>query len=104
MQAESYPTALPFLPVIENLPALRNALAGCEGCPLYGFATRAVFGVGPRRATAMLVGEQPGNDEDLQGIPFVGPAGKLLDQTLDELRIDRAQMYVTNAVKHFKFV
>jgi uracil-DNA glycosylase len=75
----------------------------CQRCPLYRFATQIVFGEGPARASVMLVGEQPGDQEDLQGRPFVGPAGKILDRALADAGIDRSRIYVTNAVKHFKF-
>jgi DNA polymerase len=75
----------------------------CEGCPLYANATQAVFGEGKKSSDVMLVGEQPGDQEDLAGAPFVGPAGKLLDRALDEAGIDRDKTYVTNAVKHFKW-
>jgi len=98
-----YPTATLFLPPERTLPALRDAVQGCRGCPLYADATQAVFGEGTRTAEVMLVGEQPGDQEDIAGSPFVGPAGKLLDRALDEAGIDRRRTYVTNAVKHFKW-
>jgi len=98
-----YPTAAPFVPDKLSLTALRDAVQGCRGCPLYAKATQAVFGEGSLKARVMLVGEQPGDQEDLAGAPFVGPAGKLLDQALEEAGIDRATTYVTNAVKHFKW-
>jgi DNA polymerase len=88
---------------IADLAALRKAEASCTRCPLYGPATQVVPGEGPADATMMLVGEQPGNDEDLQGRPFVGPAGRMLQLALDEAEIDRTKVFVTNAVKHFKF-
>jgi probable DNA metabolism protein len=97
-------SAATFVPAVHTLDAIREALPMCRGCDLYCHATQVVAGSGSKSARILLVGEQPGDQEDRQGIPFVGPAGKLLDQTLEELRIDRAQMYVTNAVKHFKFV
>jgi DNA polymerase len=75
----------------------------CRRCPLYRHATQTVFGAGPADAAVMLVGEQPGDQEDRQGLPFVGPAGKMLDRALADAGIDRARVYVTNAVKHFKF-
>jgi DNA polymerase len=75
----------------------------CQRCPLYRLATQTVFGEGPAHAPVMLVGEQPGDQEDLQGRPFVGPAGKILDRALADAGIDRSRVYVTNAVKHFKF-
>jgi DNA polymerase len=88
---------------ITNFAELRQAEAACTRCPLYGPATQVVPGEGPADATMMLVGEQPGNDEDLQGRPFVGPAGRMLQLALDEAGIDRTKTFVTNAVKHFKF-
>jgi len=96
-------TAAEFLPVRRSLPALRDAVQSCKGCDLYKRATQAVFGEGPRAARVVLVGEQPGDQEDIQGHPFVGPAGRLLDRALAEAGIDRAEVYLTNAVKHFKF-
>ncbi|WP_282702964.1 UdgX family uracil-DNA binding protein [Streptomyces sp. CC219B] len=96
-------TAEPFLPDRGGLPALRRAAAGCRGCPLHRDATQTVFGTGNAHASVMLVGEQPGDQEDRQGKPFVGPAGKLLDRALAEAGIDPDDTYVTNAVKHFKF-
>jgi len=95
--------ATPFLPPKPTLPAMRQAVNHCEGCDLFRFATQGVPGEGPKAARVMFIGEQPGNEEDLQGRPFVGAAGKLLDRALDEAGIDRAQAYITNAVKHFKF-
>src|SRR5437773_7991168 len=86
-----------------SMSALREAVQHCEGCPLYANATQAVFGEGLTTSEVMLVGEQPGDQEDLAGAPFVGPAGKLLDRALAEAGIDRKQAYVTNAVKHFKW-
>jgi uracil-DNA glycosylase family protein len=94
---------LPPVPADPDLPALRDAAAGCQACDLYRDATQTVFGEGPATATLMLVGEQPGDREDREGHPFVGPAGRLLDRALDEAGIDRTQVYVTNTVKHFKF-
>src|SRR5882724_10012442 len=90
-------------PLPRTLAGLRKAEAECQRCPLYQFATQVVPGEGPEHAPLMLVGEQPGNDEDLAGHPFVGPAGKLLDQALEEAGIDRKKAYVTNVVKHFKW-
>jgi DNA polymerase len=86
-----------------SLKGLRAAEAGCTRCPLYKHATQVVPGEGPARARIMLVGEQPGDKEDLAGKPFVGPAGRVLDKAIAEAGIDRAQVFVTNAVKHFKF-
>ena len=96
-------SAEPFLPKRLTLPALVEAVQHCRGCPLYANATQAVFGEGRRSARVMLVGEQPGDQEDRAGTPFVGPAGQLLDRALDEAGIDRTETYVTNAVKHFKW-
>ncbi|MFG3206849.1 UdgX family uracil-DNA binding protein [Streptomyces sp. NPDC048192] len=96
-------TARPFVPEGAGLAALREAAAGCRGCPLHENATQTVFGAGDEHARVMLVGEQPGDQEDRQGRPFVGPAGKLLDRALAEAGIDPGDAYVTNAVKHFKF-
>jgi DNA polymerase len=96
-------TAEPFVPDRVGLPGLRRAAAECRGCPLYRDATQTVFGTGDPHARVMLVGEQPGDQEDRQGKPFVGPAGKLLDRALAEAGVDPAEAYVTNAVKHFKF-
>ena len=96
-------TAAAYLPERRSLEQLREAVQGCRGCDLYKNATQAVFGEGTARADVMLVGEQPGDKEDLAGRPFVGPAGQLLDRALEEAGVDRAQTYVTNAVKHFKW-
>ncbi|MEV5463393.1 UdgX family uracil-DNA binding protein [Streptomyces sp. NPDC002788] len=96
-------TAEPFVPERGGLPALRRAAGACRGCPLHRDATQTVFGAGSKDARVMLVGEQPGDQEDRQGKPFVGPAGKLLDRALEEAGIDPFEAYVTNAVKHFKF-
>jgi uracil-DNA glycosylase len=96
-------TAAPIVPDTPSLPRLREAAAGCTACDLYKTGTQTVFGEGTRNAEVMFVGEQPGDQEDLQGKPFVGPAGKLLDKALEEAGIDRSQVYVTNVVKHFKW-
>jgi DNA polymerase len=96
-------SAADFLPRRVTLPALRKAAAGCRGCGLYCHATQVVFGEGAAGARLMLIGEQPGDQEDLAGKPFVGPSGRLLDETLAAAGIDRAGVYVTNAVKHFKW-
>ena len=93
-----------LIPGEPTIAALQRAAAGCTACPLYRNATQTVFGEGPERAAIMLVGEQPGDAEDLAGHPFVGPAGKLLDRCLEEAGIDRSRTYVTNVVKHFKWV
>jgi uracil-DNA glycosylase len=87
-----------------SLETLREEAAHCRACPLWKDATQTVFGEGPAHAKAMLVGEQPGDKEDITGKPFVGPAGLMLDRALEEAGIDRSKVYVTNAVKHFKFV
>ena len=86
-----------------SLTLLREALQACRECDLYRYATQAVAGEGPRESRVMFVGEQPGDEEDKVGRPFVGPSGRLLDTALEEAGIDRAQVFVTNAVKHFKF-
>ncbi|MEV7686640.1 UdgX family uracil-DNA binding protein [Streptomyces bungoensis] len=96
-------TAAPFVPAGADLATLRRAAADCRGCPLHRDATQTVFGAGDASARVMLVGEQPGDQEDRRGEPFVGPAGKLLDRVLADAGIDPSQTYVTNAVKHFKF-
>src|SRR5438552_7527569 len=88
----------------DNIPALRAQAAECRACPLWKNATQTVFGEGPQNAQIMLVGEQPGDKEDTVGRPFVGPAGNMLDRALAEAGIEREKVYVTNAVKHFKFV
>jgi uracil-DNA glycosylase len=93
-----------FLPKRPTLASLRRAAAACTGCDLYRNATQTVFGAGPATARLLLVGEQPGDAEDRAGLPFVGPAGRLLDRALAEAGIARARVYVTNAVKHFKWV
>lgn len=98
-----FPGAAEFLPPEPSLAALRAAIPSCHGCPLYRDATQAVFGEGGARARVMLIGEQPGDSEDVAGRPFVGPAGHLLDEALAEAQIPRAEAYVTNVVKHFKF-
>ena len=97
-------SAADFVPPSATLPRLRAAAAGCRGCPLYLNATQTVFGEGAAGAEVMFVGEQPGDQEDREGRPFVGPSGRLLDEGLEAAGIDRRHVYVTNAVKHFKFV
>jgi uracil-DNA glycosylase family protein len=96
-------TAAALIPERPSLKKLREAAAGCKACPLWETGTQTVFGEGAAHADVVFVGEQPGNQEDLEGRPFVGPAGKLLDRALEEAQIDRAQVYVTNVVKHFKW-
>ncbi|PWU09433.1 MAG: uracil-DNA glycosylase, partial [Terriglobia bacterium] len=91
------------LPSQLTLESLRVAAAGCQACDLWRRGTQTVFGEGPTPAKVMLVGEQPGNEEDLAGHPFVGPAGRVLGQALEEAGIRRTQAYVTNVVKHFKW-
>ena len=103
MPRPDWPTAAPFVPADASLDGLATAAQGCRGCPLWEPATQVVFGAGPADARLVLVGEQPGDQEDLAGEPFVGPAGRLLDGALEEAGIDRSAAYVTNAVKHFKF-
>jgi DNA polymerase len=103
MPARPAHTAAEFVPDTRDVDELADAAHGCKGCDLYLDATQTVFGAGARSADMMLVGEQPGDQEDKAGAPFVGPAGKLLDRALVEAGIDRDHLYVTNAVKHFKF-
>jgi uracil-DNA glycosylase family protein len=97
---EPVPNLLPDRPTIDSV---REVAGGCKACDLYKRGTQTVFGEGPKRAGIMMVGEQPGDAEDLAGHPFVGPAGKLLDRALEEAGIDRTVVYVTNVVKHFKW-
>ena len=92
-----------LIPPRPSLSSLKGAAAGCQACDLWKTGTQTVFGEGARRVKVMFVGEQPGNEEDLSGRPFVGPAGRLLDDALDTAGIDRKQTYVTNVVKHFKW-
>jgi uracil-DNA glycosylase len=96
-------SAAAYLPERPTLPRLRKAAAGCRACALWQTGTQTVFGEGPARAEVMLVGEQPGDQEDKQGRPFVGPAGRVLDEALELAGIDRGRTYLTNAVKHFKW-
>ncbi|HTF37021.1 MAG TPA: UdgX family uracil-DNA binding protein [Blastocatellia bacterium] len=100
---KSQDSAESLIPEKPTLAGLQEAAANCKACDLWENATQTVFGEGKRRAKVLFIGEQPGNDEDLQGRPFVGPAGRLLDQALEETGIDRRQTYVTNVVKHFKW-
>src|SRR6184192_3824660 len=97
------PSAKDFFPERKSLKAFRDAAADCQACDLWERGTQTVFGEGARRAEIVFVGEQPGNEEDLSGHPFVGPAGRLLDDALAEAGIDRTHTYVTNVVKHFKW-
>ncbi|MGV9821714.1 UdgX family uracil-DNA binding protein [Nocardia xishanensis] len=103
MAAGKAPGAEEFVPEGADLDTLRAASCGCHGCLLYRDATQTVFGEGPADASVFVVGEQPGDREDIEGHPFVGPAGRLLDKALDEVGIARDTVYLTNAVKHFKF-
>jgi uracil-DNA glycosylase len=96
-------TAAEFVPASRSLAKLRRAAADCHGCPLWKDATQTVFGAGPRKAELMLVGEQPGDREDIEGEPFVGPAGAVLAKALESAGIDGEAVYLTNAVKHFKW-
>ena len=96
-------SAAAYVPERPTLPRLRKAAADCRGCALWENATQTVFGEGPAPAELMLVGEQPGDQEDQQGHPFVGPAGRVLDEALELAGIDRRRVYTTNAVKHFKW-
>ena len=99
----SQSSAEDLIPEQPTLPLLKEAAADCKACDLWERGTQTVFGEGRRRAKVILIGEQPGNEEDLTGKPFVGPAGRLLDNALEEAGIDRSQTYVTNVVKHFKW-
>jgi uracil-DNA glycosylase len=101
---ETGESAATYLPSRLSIGNLQKAAAACKGCDLWKNATQTVFGEGPAEALVMFVGEQPGDQEDRQGHPFVGPAGRLLDQALVEVGIDRSEVYVTNVVKHFKWV
>lgn len=96
-------SAADFLPKQKSLTALRRAADSCKGCDLYKDATQTVFGEGPRKASIMIVGEMPGDHEDLEGKPFVGPAGRLLNEGLQQAGLERKEAYVTNAVKHFRW-
>jgi uracil-DNA glycosylase family protein len=99
----AHPSAFEFIPERPTVPKLWEAAQGCTACDLYKNATQAVLGVGPREAAACFIGEQPGDQEDLAGKPFVGPAGRVLDEALVEAGIPREEVFVTNAVKHFKW-
>lgn len=110
MPAGGEPTAAPFVPDDRSLPVLQEAVQHCRGCDLYEHATQAVFGeleTGAKsekpKVAIMMIGEQPGDQEDKQGRPFVGPAGRLLDKCLEQAEIDRQKVYVTNVVKHFRW-
>lgn len=103
MKAKEQGTAAAYIPPRPTIRKLQAVAAGCKACHLWKIGTQTVFGEGKQSSTVMFVGEQPGNQEDLQGRPFVGPAGGLLDKALEEAGIDRSQVYVTNVVKHFKW-
>lgn len=103
MKEEESGTAAALIPTKPTIQKLQEAARDCRACPLWKTGTQTVFGEGARNAKVIFVGEQPGNDEDLAGKPFVGPAGKLLDKALAEAGIERGEVYVTNAVKHFKW-
>lgn len=103
MARNPYPTAVAFLPQRLTLPKLREAAVACKGCDLWNRGTQTVFGEGSPNARVLMVGEQPGDKEDLQGRPFVGPAGAILDKALAAAGIDRNEVYLTNIVKHFKW-
>jgi len=103
MPKEKVPTAAPFLPQRQTLSVLRDAARSCRGCRLWARATQTVFGEGSSHASVMLVGEQPGDKEDLAGHPFVGPAGRILDEALAAAGLNKSDLYITNAVKHFNW-
>jgi uracil-DNA glycosylase family protein len=102
-KAATHPSAFEFIPERPTIPKLREAAQACTACDLYKNATQAVLGVGPREASALFIGEQPGDQEDLTGQPFVGPAGRVLDEALAAAGIPREEIFLTNAVKHFKW-
>jgi uracil-DNA glycosylase family protein len=103
IDANTSSSAWDLIPKQPTLPKVRKAAEDCKACDLWKRGTQTVFGEGPAKATVMMVGEQPGDREDIEGHPFVGPAGRLLDDALDEAGIDRSLVYVTNVVKHFKW-
>lgn len=103
MGSKTVETAAPLIPLRPSLAKLREAAAGCQACDLYKTGTQTVFGEGKKKADIVFVGEQPGDKEDTEGRPFVGPAGRVLDQALQEAGIDRDLVYITNVVKHFKW-
>ena len=104
MAATQQKTAAAWVPATHDLARLRAAAVKCQGCDLYQRATQVVFGEGPRDARVVMVGEQPGDEEDRKGHPFIGPSGRLLSKSMAEAGLEREKIYVTNAVKHFKFV
>src|SRR6266403_1446975 len=103
MAIATHPSALDIIPETLSLASLARAAQSCTACDLYKQATQAVMGAGPREAAVFFIGEQPGDQEDLAGKPFVGPAGRVLDDALEKAGVDRKQVYVTNAVKHFSW-
>ena len=103
MAVPSFPPATDFFPPRPSLRTMRDAVQGCRACDLYLHATQGVFGEGAHGAALVLIGEQPGDEEDKEGRPFVGPAGRMLDRALEEAKIPRQEIYVTNAVKHFRW-
>ena len=103
MAAQPKTSAAPWVPASHDLTVLRAAAPACHGCELYKHATQVVFGEGPPDSKVVMVGEQPGDEEDVKGHPFVGPAGRLLNKAMHDAELDREKIYVTNAVKHFKF-
>lgn len=104
MVKTQHTSAAEWVPPTHNLDELRAAATACRGCALYQHATQVVFGEGPQHAKVAMVGEQPGDEEDQKGHPFVGPSGRLLSKAMEEAGLDREKIYVTNAVKHFKFI
>ena len=104
MAKDQKASAAPWVPPTKELRTLQEAAPNCRGCELYQHATQVVFGEGPADSKVVMIGEQPGDEEDQKGHPFVGPAGRLLSKAMDEAGLDRKKIYVTNAVKHFKFV
>ena len=104
MSKQEKGSAAPFVPGTRDLAELRSAASGCRGCALYEHATQVVFGEGPADAKVVMIGEQPGDEEDTNGHPFIGTAGRLLSKAMQETGLDREKIYVTNAVKHFKFI
>jgi uracil-DNA glycosylase family protein len=103
LKSSTLKSARDFIPAGRTLPVLREAVQECRGCDLYRYAKQAVFGEGPVASAIVFIGEQPGDEEDRRGHPFVGPAGRLFDRALEDAGIDRSAVYITNAVKHFKF-
>jgi len=104
MSKSQKPSAAEWVPATHDLARLRAAAPACRGCDLYAHATQVVFGEGPQDANVVMVGEQPGDEEDRRGLPFVGPSGRLLSKAMEQAGLNRDKVYVTNAVKHFKFL